>query len=176
MPGGRRWNWRCTSVTGCTNPLDETLTALPGVAREAPREVERVAARDARFDLNDDGLEPVDRGEAGAHLRDQIVLGDQHKVLTAMLRQTVCQLPLVLGEATFQLPLDRVEGMRVHIVDQRGERFAIIGKERKPGMCRERRTNRRAKLAPAPQPRERIILCGQFDATSRQYIAAGEKG
>src|ERR1700745_637220 len=99
MPGGRQWSWLCTSVTDFTNRLGETLMALPGIAREAARELERVVARDPGADLNDDRLEPVDRGETGAHLRDQIVLGNPQKVLGAVVRQPRFPLPLVLVEA-----------------------------------------------------------------------------
>src|SRR6516225_6679874 len=112
MPGVLRWNYLCLSATACTNRLREMLAAIPGVTLEVERKVERVSARGPGPDRNHDGGYTVDLGETRAHLGDQLVLRHEEKVPAAMLRQTVCQFPLVLGKAALQLPFDRIEGVR----------------------------------------------------------------
>src|ERR1700751_3389889 len=92
----QRWNCRCSSATDCTNRRRQLLLALPGVASEAARPVKRVGAGRSGPDRNDNRLERVDRGEAWAHLGNQLVLRDKKKIRAAMLRQTVGQFPLVL--------------------------------------------------------------------------------
>jgi len=57
------------------------------------------------------------------------VLGHQQKIFAKVLRQIVGQVPLVLGEAVLELPFDRIEGMRVNIIDECRERLAIVGEE-----------------------------------------------
>src|SRR6516162_3269869 len=136
MLGGRRWNYLYLSATDSINRPTRKLLVIPGVALETAREIKRVSAGVARPDRDGDGFETVDRGKARAHLGDQIVLRHQKKVPAAMLRQTVGQFPLVLGEAAFQLPLDRIEGVRMHVVDQRCERLAIVGEQDKSWMRR----------------------------------------
>src|SRR6516162_9956533 len=109
------------------NRLSRKLLAIPGIALETMCEIERVGPRVSGPDRNDDRSEAVHRDEARAHFGDQIVLRDQKKVSSAMLRQTIGQFPLVLGKAALQLPLDRIERVRTHVIDQRREGLAIVG-------------------------------------------------
>src|SRR5271169_676682 len=162
MPGGRRWNYLYLSATDSINRLRRKLLVIPGVALETARKVERVGTGASRPNRDDDGLETVDRGEARAHLGDQIVLRHQKKVPAAMLRQTVGQFPLVLGKAAFQLPLDRIEGVRMHVVDQRRERLAIVAEQDKSWIYCQRGTDRRAEGPPAAQPAERVVFRRQL--------------
>src|SRR6516164_11045927 len=175
MPGVRQWYYLCSSVTDCTNRRRETLAAIPRVTLEVAREVERVGARRAGADRNDDRLETLDLGETRAHLGDQLVLRHQQKIPADVLRQAVGQFPLVLGKTALQLPFDRIEGVRAHVVDQRSERLAIVGKQCQPRMLRECGTDDGAEFAPAAQPAERVVFGRQLDADSGERIAAGEQ-
>ena len=71
----------------------------PRISLEVAREVERVGAGGSGPDRDDDRPETVDRGEARAHLGDQLVLRDEKKIPAAMSRQTIDQFPLVLRRA-----------------------------------------------------------------------------
>src|SRR5271165_3460690 len=166
MPDVRRWSWPYFSAIDCTNRQRVTLPSIPGVAFKVARQVERVATGGSGSDWDDDGPETVDRRKARAHFGDQLVLRDQKKIRTLVLRQAVCQFPLVLGKAALQLPLDRIEGMRTHVVDQRGQCLAIVGKENKAWMRGERPANHLPELTPAAQPAQRVVLRRQFNAES----------
>src|SRR6516162_6873594 len=89
MPGVRQWYYLCSSVTDSTNRRRETLAAIPRVTLEVAREVERVGARRAGADRNDDRLETVDRCKARAHLGDQLVLRHKQTIPADVLRQAV---------------------------------------------------------------------------------------
>src|SRR5215472_15408645 len=116
----QRWSCRCSSATGCTNRRPHLLLALPGVALESARQIEGVGTGRSEPDRDDNRLEALDRGEAWAHLGNQLVLCDKKKIPASMLRQTVGQFPLVFGKPALQLPFDRIKGVRVDVVDQRG--------------------------------------------------------
>src|SRR4029077_17147899 len=151
------------------------LGPIPLVALEVAREVEPVAARGAGPELDDDRVERVDRGKARLSVCAQLWIRHQQKIFAKVLRQIVGQIPLVLGEAAFELPLNRTEGMRVNIIDECRERLAIVGEEPRARVGREFRADDRAESAPASQPAERIILRRELDADGSECLAAREQ-
>ena len=106
------------------------------IACETSRDVQRVPMGGPRSQRNDDGLKTDDLRKTRPHLANQFVFGDEEEVASDMAGQAVGKVPLVLN-ATGHLPFDRIQRMRANIINQRGEDFAVIGKQRQVGMRSE---------------------------------------
>ncbi len=120
------------------------------------------------------GGKGVERGKARAHLDRQVrVLGDQQKIAAQMFAHVVGQVPLVL-DARQQVPFDRVEGVRVHVIDHCRDQLAVIGKQDQTRMPSEFSADLIAQLVPAPQPVQWIVLRRQSDAERGERRVTGK--
>ena len=150
------------------------LKRLLGAAIQAGN-IEGVGHAAAGPSVDRDRLEQRQFGELGPHLVVEPMIGHSEKILAAMNSRAVFKAPLV-GDAGNRLPFDRVERMRVDIVDQRREELAVVRHQLEPGICGERLAHLGAQRAPAAQPVQRVILGGNSDARYGERLAAAENG